>query len=51
MRVNLRRHGLIFSLSRRFAQVAVEAGGCGEEDVDGEAWRYRLDQQLVEDAK
>jgi hypothetical protein len=35
---------LVFSLSRRLAQVAVEAGGCGEEGVDAEAWRYRLDQ-------
>jgi hypothetical protein len=51
IRVNLRRHGLVFSLGRGLAQVAVEAGGGGEEGGDAEAWRDRLDQQLVEDTK
>jgi hypothetical protein len=42
---------LVFSLARGLAQVAVEAGGGGEEGGDAEAWRYCLDQQLVKDTK
>ena len=49
IRVNLTWHGLIFSLARRFAEVALEIPGGGREFAKLEAGRDGGDYQVVND--
>ena len=51
MRVNLRRHGLIFTFARRFVQVASEAGSGGDERGDAGAGGDSREQHGVDDAE